>query len=55
MQSIEQEATNQPNIFTQRVKEIGEALGIDTRTEPVKRNKKVEMEKNVQGKHKNVT
>ena len=32
---LEQEATSQANTFAERVKKIGEVLGIDTRSESV--------------------
>ena len=39
---LEQETTSRANTFTERVKKIGEVLGIDTISESVKRQKKSE-------------
>ena len=42
---LEQEATSRANTFTERVKKIEEVLGIDTRSESVKKQKKLEWKK----------
>ena len=39
---LEQEAISRANAFTERVKKIGEVLGIDTGSESVKKQKKSE-------------